>query len=136
MLIVACVGRIGLGLFIACACLALLGCGDDTAPTANDTPKVPPIITAGGQPQTDPLTAGEGTHLVVLDVEGMTCNACVRAINETVSKLPGVKNVSSNATDLKAWVVIEDGSATDAAAVATEISALGSGKLYKASVTH
>ena len=129
MLNQVCMRSVAAALMAAVSVLALAGCGDEQQPpAAQNTPTNAMPFTI----QTEPLTAGAGEHLLVLNVEGMTCDGCADAINSTVAKLPGVKNVSSNPQQLKAWVVVADGSTTDPAAVASQINALADGKLYKA----
>jgi len=45
---------------------------------------------------------------VLLDVEGMKCGGCVRAVERTLLELPGVKDASVNLVTRSAWVQLVD----------------------------
>ena len=71
MLNQVCMRSVAAALMAAVSVLALAGCGDEQQPpAAQNTPASAMPFTI----QTEPLTAGAGEHLLVLNVEGMTCD--------------------------------------------------------------
>ena len=57
---------------------------------------------------------------VVLDVEGMKCGGCVRAVEKTLQEQPGVQRVDVNLVSRAAWLDLEN----DAVSVEAVLSAL------------
>lgn len=53
-------------------------------------------------------------HLVLIQVEGMHCHRCEQSIQQTLSKLPGVREVEVDFLSGQASVLAERNSATPA----------------------
>jgi len=69
----------------------------------------------------------ETVREIIIPISGMTCAACVRAVERAIKKLPGIKEVSVNLATEKAKVVY-DTSSTRISAIKDAISKAG----YKA----
>ena len=55
-----------------------------------------------------PPGPGASSGTVLLDVEGMKCGGCVRAVERTLLEQPGVRDVSVNLVTRSAWVRLAD----------------------------
>ena len=62
----------------------------------------------------------QAVQTVVLDVEGMKCGGCVRAVERTLLEQPGVQRVDVNLVSRAAWLDLEN----DAGSVEAVLSAL------------
>ena len=62
----------------------------------------------------------QAVKTVVLDVEGMKCGGCVRAVEKTLQEQPGVQRVDVNLVSRAAWLDLEN----DAVSVEAVLSAL------------
>ena len=56
-----------------------------------------------------PAPLASGASGVLLDVEGMKCGSCVRAVEQRLQQQPGVKQASVNLLTRTAWVELEPG---------------------------
>ena len=68
--------------------------------------------------------SGDSMRKIAIDVEGMTCQSCVKNIEGNITNLDGVKHIKVSLENKKALVVI-DSSQTSADAVAEGISNMG-----------
>lgn len=68
--------------------------------------------------------SGDGMRKVAIDVEGMTCQSCVKNIEGNITHLDGVKHIKVSLENKRALVVI-DSSQTSADAVAEGINNMG-----------
>ena len=62
----------------------------------------------------------QAVQTVVLDVEGMKCGGCVRAVERTLLEQPGVQRVDVNLVSRAAWLDLEN----DVGSVEAVLSAL------------
>ena len=51
----------------------------------------------------------QAVQTVVLDVEGMKCGGCVRAVERTLLEQPGVQRADVNLVSRAAWLDLEEG---------------------------
>lgn len=123
-----------LTLLLITAAIFIPGCDEQTASSPaplTATPTKAPIIT-GGQPKTQPLVATDDTRLLVVDVEGMTCNGCAWTIAEAAKKLPGAVDASASFEAHKAWLLIGKDSDLDTQKLIETINALADGQMFTA----
>lgn len=127
-------------LLFTLAIVALLtpGCDDasSSATASNAQADKPQVMTiTGGKPKTEPLTATADTRLIVVDVEGMTCQGCAWTIAEAAKKIPGAVDASASFEQNKAWLLVGHDSDTNAQQLAETINALADGQMFTATVT-
>ena len=70
---------------------------------------------------------------MLLDVEGMKCGACVRAVERTLLAQPGVKEASVNLVTRSAWLRLENESETESEPVLDQVLAALDGRGFQRS---
>ncbi|MBL9148968.1 MAG: heavy-metal-associated domain-containing protein [Phycisphaerae bacterium] len=86
---------------LAIACTTLAGCASDQAHTASDPnshdhdTQATPAMAAVGRDDATPVTG----RSVTLWVYGMSCPKCVSNVDVTLSRIPGVTDVTINMRD-------------------------------------
>ena len=72
------------------------------------TPAAAVRAPAAGSPQL-PVAQSQGLEPLLLDIEGMKCAGCVRAVERRLLEQPGVLQVSVNLLTRTAWVELDGG---------------------------
>ena len=72
------------------------------------------------------------SHALVLDVEGMKCGACVRAVERTLLAQPGVQEASVNLVTRSAWLRLDSGSTSASKPLLDEVLAALDGRGFSA----
>ena len=72
------------------------------------------------------------SHAVLLDVEGMKCGACVRAVERTLLAQPGVREASVNLVTRSAWLRLDSEATTASEPLLEQVLAALDGRGFSA----
>jgi Cu2+-exporting ATPase len=67
----------------------------------------PPVAIATGRPAEPPASAAQPVAPLLLDIEGMKCGGCVRAVEQRLLAQPGVRQASVNLLTRTAWLGLD-----------------------------
>lgn len=116
------------GLAAALLLTAAVGCEDSTA-SVSDTDATAAVSGYGDaemkMPEiagVSPIVATEGTKVVNLKVDGMTCVGCVSSVVASAKGIEGVSDVEVNLQEGQAWILIDEATTTTDEAIAKAIS--------------
>ena len=73
----------------------------------------------------EPLVAEAGARLYQLNVEGMHCQGCGDFIAKKLGEVPGVKQARASFARKTAWVLVDEGSPTNASQLEQAVVATG-----------
>ncbi len=110
--------------------LAAAGCEKSDSPPPKPANPVEVIEAEGpttvpAASSDEPLVAGAGARLYQLNVEGMHCQGCADFITRKLSEVPGVKQARASFARKTAWVLVNEGSPTDASQLEQAVVAAG-----------
>ena len=87
---------------------------------------LPVIQPAAGAPMAEAsVVAADDPSAITLDIEGMTCAACVRRVEKALDKVEGVSSASVNLATERATVSVTPGAAVEPSALIAAVAAAG-----------
>ncbi|MGC4107468.1 MAG: heavy metal translocating P-type ATPase [Thermomicrobiales bacterium] len=92
-------------------------------PRVSSLPVIQPVTIAPSAASTE--AAPDDSSALTLDIEGMTCAACVRRVEKALDKVEGVASASVNLATERATVSLTPGAAVDPQALVAAIGAAG-----------